>query len=132
MDSTLQLNKKILKCVGLWPETGSKFFRYIQMFLIYGAIYICGYTCFVATCRQIIYGIDDLSGFVECGYGVFDIGGFIYIKYCFIKKIQPIKRMILTIQQFRRFCPDNVIEEAEKRAKKYTKGKEKFFKRFPN
>lgn len=117
----LELNVKMLKFMGLWPEQESKILYALQILLIYGNMGLCAYACTMGTFRQLFYGVDDLEGIVEGGIGVLDSFGMIYMAYCFMTRIDRIKAMLNTIREFRQFCPLMVIADAESKARKYSK-----------
>lgn len=112
----------MLKYMGLWHEKKLTIRNYFQIIFVYTNVYVCGYGVTALTIREMIYGVDDLGAIVEGGIGVLDTVGMIYMKYCFIRNLKLIQKMVVTVQDFQEFCPMYVIENAEKNVQKYTKG----------
>lgn len=120
----LGFNLWTLKLFFLWPENDHlSFLNTIKSNIFYFApIYIGGATTLCGVLNQILVGFNDISGLIESTIGLVDsLGGF-YMRFCFLKNVKQIRRLISTIDEFEIYCPISEIQATEVRVRLFTKG----------
>lgn len=119
----LKFNVLTLRLIMLWPPEGRASFSYnLKSLSLLIIVYLSAYTCIYGIFRPLFVESDGYDVVIQRVIAVIDFIGFVYMRYCFLNKIQNVKSLIKELPTFGKFCGREEIEATERKVEQYSKG----------